>query len=285
MALKHVTPDTPIDTIMAIFDTDGGLIVDGMIPRDVIDRMREDALAFARGCVPGAATQGIGKDGKEFVGANTVRFSSLGRVSPAFFAIVENPVYAAMADRVLGANGSSYWINTGQAMLIGPGEKAQMLHRDCLNWFPYCAALWPDCAEVTISAMIALDDVTEELGATRVIPGSHRWADLADNGSPEQTVPAAMTAGSALVYSGKLVHGGGANRTTDRWRLAMHLSFVAGWLTPEEATALDYDVETVRGFSPRLQRLLGYRSFDPRPTPGGGLWLRHVDTIENVVGY
>jgi len=32
--------------------------------------------------------------------------------------------------------------------------------------------------------------------------------------------------------------------------------------------------------SPRVQRLLGHRSYDPRPHLGGGLWLRHVKEIE-----
>jgi len=31
----------------------------------------------------------------------------------------------------------------------------------------------------------------------------------------------------------------------------------------------------------RVQRLLGHRSYAPRPQPGGGLWLRNVDLIES----
>ena len=201
-------------------------------------------------------------------------------MSPAFFQLLDNPVYAAIADAVLLPICGSYWVNTGQAMLIGPESPAQGLHRDCENWPQLCAALWPNCPDVTVSAMIALDDVTEELGATRVIPGSHRWSDIRDRGTPEMTVPAEMRPGDALVYSGKLVHGGGANRTTDRWRLAMHLSFLVGWLTPEESSPLDYSDADLAGQSARVQRLLGHRSYAPQPQPGGGLWLRNVDLIE-----
>lgn len=44
-----------------------------------------------------------------------------------------------------------------------------------------------------------------------------------------------MAPGDALVYSGYVLHGGGANQDGTAWRKAMHMSFVAGWLTPEEA--------------------------------------------------
>ena len=63
--------------------------------------------------------------------------------------------------------------------------------------------------------------------------------------------------GDAFVYSGKILHGGGANLTADRWRRALHLSFVVGWLTPEEANALDYAPGELDERSPRVQRLLG----------------------------
>ena len=132
--------------------------------------------------------------------------------------------------------------------------------------------------------MIALEEMTEELGATRVIPGSHKWMDHRDQGKPEQTVSAEMNPGDALIYSGKLLHGGGANSTSDRWRRAMHLSYVVGWLTPEESNPLDYTGEDLSNRSARVQRLLGQSSYDPRPHQGGGLWLRHANKIEQKTG-
>lgn len=280
MSLQRISATAPLEHLLAAYQADGGLIIEGMIPPAVIDRLHDDILAAAPRFAPGTATQGLGEAGKAFVGANTIRFSSLGRVTPAFYTLLDNPVYAAIADAVLLPLCGSYWVNSGQAMLIGPDSPAQALHRDCDNWPQLCAALWPHCPDVTVSAMIALDDVTEEIGATRVVPGSHRWTDYRQRGTPEMTVPAELHAGDALVYSGKVVHGGGANRTTDRWRLAMHLSFLVGWLTPEESSPLDYNDMDLADRSPRVQRLLGHRSYDPRPHYGGGLWLRNVDKIE-----
>lgn len=279
MALQRLSAARPVEDLLDVVDRDGGLVVEGLFPVDVIARMRDAVLRASKDFAPGGATQGLGELGKAFVGHNTIRFSSLGKLSPAFFEMLDNATYAALADAVLLPYCGSYWVNTGQAMLIGPGSPAQLLHRDCDNWPSLSAANWPDSPEVTFSAMIALDEVTEELGATRVIPGSHRWADYAERGTPEMTVPAEMCPGDALVYTGKVVHGGGANTTEDRWRLAMHLSFVLGWLVPEESSPIDYTDEELADQSERVQRLLGHRSYDPRPHYGGGLWLRHVDKI------
>jgi hypothetical protein len=284
MTLQHVSANAPLNDILGVLDQDGGVVIEGMFPVATIQAMAEAIVTASRRFRPGAATQGIGQAGKAFVGHNTIRFSSLGKLSPSFFDMLDNPLYRELADAVLLPNCGSYWVNTGQAMLIGPGSHAQMLHRDCLNWPQYCAPLWPNCPEITLSAMIALDDVDAAVGATRVIPGSHKWQDFSDNGTAEQTVPAEMRPGDALVYSGKVVHGGGANTTSDRWRKAMHLSFVVGWLTPEESSPLDYSDDELAQCSARVQRVLGHRSYDPRPHYGGGLWLRNANKIEDPTG-
>ncbi len=283
-ALVRLPASAPLDDLLAAYHRDGGLIVEGLFPLTVITEMREAVIHAAENFQPGSANQGLGKDGKTFVGANTTRFSSLGKLSPAFFEMLDNPVYAAVADALLLPNCGSYWVNTGQAMLIGPGEPAQMLHRDAENWPQLIGGLWPRCPEITVSAMIALSEVTEKLGATRVIPGSHKWTDIEQRGSHEQTVPAEMQPGDALIYSGMVMHGGGANRTADQVREAMHLSFLVGWLTPEESSPIDYSDADLMGQSPRVQRVLGHRSYDPRPHLGGGLWLRHAKKIEEVTG-
>lgn len=280
MALQEISANAPLEQMLNALKSDGGLIVKGMFATELIATLREAITNAAQSFAPGNATQGLGADGKAFVGAQTIRFSSLGKITPAYFKMLDNPLYAALADAILLPHCGSYWVNTGQAMLIGPGSKAQELHRDDGNWPHVAAVNWPHSPEVTLSAMIALETITDEMGATRVIPGSHAWTDYKDHGNPSMTCAAVMQPGDALIYTGKLVHGGGANQTTDRWRHALHLSFVVGWLTPEECSPLDYTDAELAEQSARVQRLLGHRSYDPRPHSGGGLWLRHVNKIE-----
>lgn len=163
-------------------------------------------------------------------------------------------------------------------MLIGPGEPAQVLHRDSGNWPFAIKPQWPDAPEITVSMMLALDDVSEVLGATRVIRGSHRRKDHNREGSPDETIAAEPPSGSAMIYSGHVMHGGSANQTEDKWRLAKHLSMVVGWLTPEEASAVKYSQDDVENMSNRARRLLGFSSYSPTASPNR-LWLTDFEPL------
>ena len=47
---------------------------------------------------------------------------------------------------------------------------------------------------------------------------------------------------------------------------------------------MDFSLGELSGQSERVQRLLGHASYDPRPYNGGGLWLRHVREMQDVIG-
>jgi ectoine hydroxylase-related dioxygenase (phytanoyl-CoA dioxygenase family) len=109
--------------------------------------------------------------------------------------------------------------------------------------------------------MWALDDFTAANGATRVVPGSHRWTDRRPV-DPDETVTVTMPAGSVLFILGTLWHGGGANHT-DGTRLGVLLEYAAGWLRPQENHLLAVPTDVVRTVPPRLQELLGYGIHPP----------------------
>lgn len=211
----------------------------------------------------------------EFWGSQTKRFTRLGWRSPAFEEILLAPMLLGVCDELLLPSCDDYWLNTGQMMIIGPGESDQMWHRDAGNWMQLCT---PNAPEVTISCMYALDDFTEENGATRVVPGSHLWPDYTTAPEPDQIAIAEMEAGDGLLYSGRVIHYGGENATTDTWRLGLHVSFVLGWLTPEEALPISTPWEAAKTMSERAQRLLGWGSYGTRSR----LWT--VDYEEVSVG-
>ena len=72
-----------------------------------------------------------------------------------------------------------------------------------------------------------------------------------------------MKAGSALLYSGKVIHGGGANVSKDEWRLGLHAGFVLGWLRSEENHQLTTSLDVARKLSEHAQRMLAFRSYVP----------------------
>jgi ectoine hydroxylase-related dioxygenase (phytanoyl-CoA dioxygenase family) len=268
--LTTVSRNAGMQEILAIIERDGGVIVEDMIDAETLRRLNTELDESIASTAPGSRTDD--PLWKTFHGQRTVRFTRIATRSKTFVELLLHPMMLAWADHALLPNCGSYWLNTGQMMMIGPGEPAQMLHRDNANW-PFFSQFGPKAPEVTVSCMFALSDFTDEVGATRVIPGSHLWPDYTVEGHRSQTVGAVMKAGSGLMYSGRVIHGAGANRTTDRFRRGLHVSYVLGWLTPEEASPLGVPWEIARELPNKARRLLGYESYDPAPHYGGRLWL------------
>jgi ectoine hydroxylase-related dioxygenase (phytanoyl-CoA dioxygenase family) len=80
-----------------------------------------------------------------------------------------------------------------------------------------------------------------------------------------------MPAGSAVVYLGSTIHGGGPNTTDAVRRRGMHMSFAVGWLRTEENNYLTTPLEVVRTLPRRAQELLGYTTHDAIAIAGGAL--------------
>ena len=245
--------DLDWERVWAAFDRDGGLVVEDFIAPPLLARLQQEVAPLITSKTPGSTTEGLWT---EFHGEQTKRITGLPTHSPAWVELLCDERYRAMGDRYLGAH--DYWLNTGQLICIGPGETPQMLHRDELNW-PQAIRT----EEITVTAIFALTDFTEENGATVIAPGSNHWPGLMPEVKPEQTCQATMPAGSALLYSGKVIHGGGANRTAGEWRVGLHAGFCRGWLRAEENYQLTIPLEKAREFPEPVQYLLGFRSYDP----------------------
>jgi ectoine hydroxylase-related dioxygenase (phytanoyl-CoA dioxygenase family) len=112
-----------------------------------------------------------------------------------------------------------------------------------------------------LNVMWALDDFTDENGATRVWPGSHR-TDPAGILPEDQAVSAVMARGSAVLFLGSCLHSGGENRSAKLRRGAI-FSYCQGWLRPWENPWLAYPPEIARNFHPDLAALVGYRQHLP----------------------
>ena len=266
--LQVLERDAPLADVMAAYDADGGVIVRDLLSDDARLAIVDDLSAGLEDIAPGSKS---GLDLWEtFPGRNTVRFCGPAARSRAFVDhALLSPVLTAVTDERLLASGADYWLNTGQVRAIGPGEPAQYLHRDGDNWPEAVAA----DREVTVSCLFALSDFTRENGATVVVAGSQRRPPGLVRGaeaSPDEIAYAEMPAGSGLIYSGKVIHGAGANTTGD-WRYGMHVSFVVGWLRPEEASPLVVDRDRAASLPERARELLGWGSYHSEG--GGRTWL------------
>ena len=189
----------------------------------------------------------------DFSGRDTRRTGGLLSRCPSSTDVVAHPLVLEVVERSLWPRKTTFQLHLTQAIAIGPGGTAQQLHRDhwCFDFFPF-----PRSVDVEVSTIWALTDFTEENGATRVVPDSHRTEDDVRY-TPDQTEPAAMPRGSVVMYLGSTVHGGGANHT-DQVRIGINVDYVLGWLRQEENQYLTYSLDEARGFPERIQRLVGY---------------------------
>jgi ectoine hydroxylase-related dioxygenase (phytanoyl-CoA dioxygenase family) len=118
-----------------------------------------------------------------------------------------------------------------------------------------------------------MTDFTEENGATRVIPGSHRFEDRREF-TQSDTEPAEMEQGSVLIYTGALYHGGGANRS-DATRYGLNITYALAWLRQEENQYLSVPLEVARELPESLLRLMGYAQ--------GAYALGYVDDLRDPI--
>ena len=96
----------------------------------------------------------------------------------------------------------------------------------------------------------------------------------------EQIAVADMPAGSALIYTGGVIHGGGAN-STDQPRRAVHLSYCLGWLRTEENNYLSIPPAIAAGLPREAQEVLGYSVYDGISRGGGYLGMvRMQDPVD-----
>ena len=232
-----------VDRVCAELDRDGYSLVENAWDADAVARAHADFTEILE-------TTPFGRSDVE--GSKTRRVYALFAKTRAMDRAAIDPLVLAVLERVLGPA----QLSAPTGIEIGAGEHAQPLHPD--------DAIYPlprPHAELVVNVMWPLIDFTVENGATRVIPGSHRWTtEIPAADAPTRAIE--MRAGSALLYLGSLWHGGGANQT-DAPRLGVVLHYSAAWLRPVENHVLAVSPDVVRELPERLQELLGHNVQPP----------------------
>ena len=236
--------DVNAETVSEALLAHGVVIIERLLPEELCDRL---ALELE----PWIERTPVGAD--DFSGHTTRRTGALLTRCPTSAAMVAHPLVLDVVDRTLWPKKTTFQLHLTQSIAIGPGSEPQVLHRDhwCFDFFPF-----PRDVDVEVSTIWALTDFTEDNGATRVVPDSHRTPDE-QRYTLDESLPAAMPRGSVVLYLGSTVHAGGANRS-DHTRIGINIDYVLGWLRQEENQYLSYTLDEVRAMPERLQRLLGY---------------------------
>jgi ectoine hydroxylase-related dioxygenase (phytanoyl-CoA dioxygenase family) len=176
----------------------GFAVVPGVVPSDRMERL---ASAY-----DAAVSSAKGDDIK--VGSTSTRVTDFVNRGAEFDDVYVFPSLLEACSRVIGR---PFKLSSLHARTLRPGSTVQDLHVDV----PRDSADWP-----LLGFILMIDEFRPDNGATRFVPGSHRWP-----GSPEAAasqlriesrdlVSAAGSAGSLLIFDGSAWHGHGANTST-----------------------------------------------------------------------
>lgn len=191
----------------------------------------------------------------EFEGFATRRIYSVIEKTLALNPLVENPLILALLDRLLLPN---YLLSQLQAINVLPGEVRQPLHHDD-GFYPIPRPRPP----IRAAVIWEIDDFTQDNGATLLIPGSHRWADVQSAEiDTSQLIPAVMSSGSAVFFLGTLWHCAGPNRS-DAPRMAATAQYCEPWARQQENYSLAISRERARLCGETVPGLLGYSMHFP----------------------
>ncbi|MGO9452764.1 MAG: phytanoyl-CoA dioxygenase family protein [Candidatus Binataceae bacterium] len=244
MKVEHLPNSATGEQVSEILSRDGAVIVDSVLSADEMDQVAGDLR-------PWIDATPLGPD--MFSGKNTRRTGALVARSEKCRDLVMHPLALATC-RTFLAHATSFQLHLTQVIAIGPDEPAQTIHRDqwAFDFFSF-----PKGFEVQCNTIWAMTDFTERNGATRVIPGSNQFDDKL-RFKEEDTIPAEMTKGSVLFYSGSVYHGGGANHS-DQTRMGINITYNLSWLRQEENQYLAVPLEIARTLPLDLLRLMGYQ--------------------------
>ena len=256
-AIKTLPPNATANDIKEAVDRDGAVIVQQVLSPNAVSRILEDVTPFLEKINPKTDYDDVIYG--ELL-SRTKRLEGLVQKSDAVVEAILDKRSLEWAEKTLDWCGEIQ-LNGSLLMEIGPGEKIQSLHRDNGNY----PQIFNSGHEVLINSIIALSDFTEETGATRVAVGSHKDLTIDPKALDPSiaTVPAVMKAGDALYFSGRTIHGGGANTTTDVYRRGLSISFTLGWLKPEEAHTLSTTVERMNALPRRIRELCSFAGYRP----------------------
>jgi ectoine hydroxylase-related dioxygenase (phytanoyl-CoA dioxygenase family) len=184
---------------------------------------------------------------RDYVNANMVL--NLMSRGADFVRLLDNDVLHAYLTPLLSDTCILY-AYTSSSMPPSGTNYARRIHVDCPRFILGYAT--------NIGITLALDDFTEENGATYMLPGSHRIREAPSeddfNRGAERVLP---RAGEAIIFNARTWHRGGVNRT-NRYRHAVTMNVCRSYMRQQFDFPRMIDAGIVDKLGDRGRRFLGF---------------------------
>lgn len=228
---------TTADQVVEALIRAGGCIIKNAVPTEVLAEIEKDTRQYLD-----ADTEWKGN----FFPKQTRRVYGLAGKSKTFMKnIVCYQLYQDVCTALLSSSITNWMdderidsiskpqLNNTIIFSIGPGARAQKLHRDDAIHHNLTKRMNPEDyvvgQDTGIGFFVGGKRTTRQNGATRFIPGSHLWSpDTRPN--EDLAVYAELEPGDGFIMLSSCYHGGSANTTTDEERLVYSCFMTKGFL-------------------------------------------------------
>jgi ectoine hydroxylase-related dioxygenase (phytanoyl-CoA dioxygenase family) len=183
--------------------------------------------------------------------AANVRVYNLPARDPFFLDLMRWPTARPVVEDLLGPN---VLLSNFTANIALPGSGSMNVHADQALVVPE-----PWDAPWALNIIWCLDDVHADNGATRYLPGSHRFRTFADvpADAAERMVPFEAPAGSFIAMDGRLWHTSGRNVTADEQRRMVFAYYSMDFIRPQINWEAALSAVTKAGLDDDARTLLG----------------------------
>ncbi|HEX7821304.1 MAG TPA: phytanoyl-CoA dioxygenase family protein [Sphingobium sp.] len=180
-----------------------------------------------------------------------IRVNNLPAIDPVFIELLTRKDALLAVAALLGPH---FLVSNFTANIALPGSGSMNIHSDQALVMP---APWPHVFAMNV--IWCLDDVHEANGATRYLPGSHRYqsADEVPADALDRTLPFEAPAGSFIAMEGRLWHTSGCNVTNDERRRMMFAYYSSDFIRQQINWAFTLPEDVQAGMDKATRDLFG----------------------------
>lgn len=233
------------------FERDGWVVLPDVLSAPEVDEARAALL----GAAEASEARGVPTT-MDYLdpGGRNIRVYDLLEYHPIFIDLVAHPAVIPYVAQFLDQDLA---VSNFSANIALPGSQSMNAHNDQSTVMPE-----PWTVRYTMNAIWCLDDTDEANGATRYLPGSHRFSTFAEVPDDPKAGMRSFEApaGSVILMDGRLWHTSGSNTTADRERALLFAFYARSFLRHQNNWGRALSRETKQALSPQLKEWLGLGS-------------------------